>query len=97
MIKIAYNESRGDTYAYEYLKGNFDIITFMKYKRHNIAIPNIILNDGDMIKIEDFSNKQIFWNRDRGPIEIKYKKLDEDKIRGQGFELYYIVGENENE
>ena len=36
MVRITCSD--GDTYAYEYLKGYYNTITFMKYKKHNIAI-----------------------------------------------------------
>lgn len=97
MIKITYNESIGDTYAYEYLKGNFEVITFMKYKRHNIAIPNVILCSGEIVVIDGLSSRRYFWNRDGGcRVTTKYVALKESELLGQGFELYDVVKGGDN-
>lgn len=98
MIKIAYNESIGDTYAYEYLKGNFDIITFMKYKRHNIAIPGVMIYPGETVIINELSDRMAFWNRDSGrKVTTKYVSLNESELRGQGFELYDVIKEDDKQ
>lgn len=98
MIKITYSASHSDIYAYEYLKGNFDIITFMKYKRHNIAIPGVLLRPGETVIINELSGRRAFWNRDSGCKAItKYAVVDESELKGQGFELYDIIKEDDKQ
>lgn len=91
MVRITCSD--GDTYAYEYLKGYYNTITFMKYKKHNIAILGIKLKIGDIVVIDELSNRRSLWKRDAGKSAVlRYEGINEKELKGQGFELYTIVG-----
>lgn len=91
MVRITCSD--GDTYAYEYLNGYYNIITFIKYKKHNIAIPDVKLKIGDIVVIDELSNRRSFWIRDAGKSAVlRYEGINEKELNGQGFELYTIVG-----
>lgn len=92
MVKIACSLAYSNTYASEYIRGIFDKVTFMRYKRHNIAIPNIELRPGETVVIEELSNRRYFWNRNRGnKVLTKYTPLTDNDINGVGFEIYEVV------
>lgn len=92
MVKITYSVTYSDTYASEYIKGVYNKVTFMRYKRYNIAIPNVKLRPGETVVIEELSNRRSFWNRDSGGKAItKYTPLSDNDIKGVGFELYELV------
>lgn len=91
MVRITCSD--GDTYAYEYLKGYYNTITFIKYKKHNIAIPGIKLKIGDTVVIDELTNRRSFWTRGAGKSAVlRYEGINEEELKGQGFELYTIVG-----
>lgn len=94
MVKVASSVVYEDTYASEYIMGVFDKVTFMKYKRHNIAIIGVELKPGETVVIEELSNWRSFWNRDGGCRAVtKYTQLSEKEIKGAGFEIYELVGD----
>lgn len=95
MIHIRFSETHTEIYAGEYLTGVFDKITFLRYKKHNIAIPDIVLSDGEVVVIESLPNKGVLKGRDRTPIEIKYRCLSNNEVQGQGFEIYDIIKDDD--
>lgn len=94
MIHIRFSETHAEIYAGEYLTGVFDKITFLRYKKHNIAIPDIVLSDGEVVVIESLPNKWVSQYSNKTPVEIKCRCLINNEVQGKGFEIYDIIDVN---